>query len=110
MDENGQMAEPHDYSDRVPYGSAYDVGNLAAQDALRTAAIVALDEALAAFADVSHSYEMSDSLRTTLMKSPGRSSHGMWSACLQIQRWSRNDSPRSIASDTSRSISSRTGA
>lgn len=44
--------------EHVPYGSAYGLENLAAQAALRAAAIVALDEALCAFGDFWHHHRV----------------------------------------------------
>jgi hypothetical protein len=44
----------------VPYGSAYGLENLAAQSALRDAAVIALDEALCALGDVWHHHRVED--------------------------------------------------
>jgi hypothetical protein len=46
--------------EHVPYGSAYGLENLAAQEALRTASVVALDEALCAFGDFWHHHSVED--------------------------------------------------
>lgn len=46
--------EHMDVPEHVPYGSAYGVDNLAAQEALHASAIVVLDEALATLGDLWH--------------------------------------------------------
>lgn len=47
-------------AERVPFGSAYGLENLAAQEALETAAIVVLDEVLAELGDLHHHHEIDD--------------------------------------------------
>jgi hypothetical protein len=47
-------------SEHVPYGSAYGLENLWAQDALRDAAVVALDEALCALGNLWHHHCIED--------------------------------------------------
>jgi hypothetical protein len=47
-------------SKNVPFGSAYGVEDIGAQEALRDASIVVLDEALAAFSELWHQSEVED--------------------------------------------------
>jgi hypothetical protein len=47
-------------SETVPYGSAYGLDNLAAQEALRHAAIVVLDQAICEFGDAWHHSRVED--------------------------------------------------
>ena len=49
-----------DISERVPYGSAYGLENLAAQKALEASAIVALDEAMGAFGELYFHHAVED--------------------------------------------------
>jgi hypothetical protein len=50
-------------SERVPFGSAYGVHNLVAQDALRDASIIVLDEAFVAFGQLWHHNEVEELAR-----------------------------------------------
>jgi hypothetical protein len=54
------MEEPVNFSERVPYGSAYGLENLVAQLALKNAAVIALDEAFGAYGDFLHDYKVED--------------------------------------------------
>jgi hypothetical protein len=51
-------------SENVPFGSAFGVHNLVAQDALRAAAIIVLDEAFGEFGELWHHSEVEDLART----------------------------------------------